>query len=237
MQKPQFTEDNIYHIYNRGVEKRQIFMDKSDYFRFIHDLYEFNDADPVENINYYFNPQSDENHIEVRPRYAKEKKKRKLLVEILAFVAMPNHFHLLMKQVKNNGIVHFMQKIGTGYTMYFNKKNNRVGGLFQGSFKAILIKDDAHLFHLPFYIHANPIEIYKGRPSIENHLNFLKNYRWSSYLDYVGIKNFPSITSRGFLTFYTDMDKEGDNVTSMKDYLKNSNEYLEKLNGVTIDHE
>ncbi|MEK7095926.1 MAG: transposase, partial [Patescibacteria group bacterium] len=130
MQKPQFAQDQIYHIFNRGVEKRDIFVGEKDYFRFVHDLYEFNDEDRVYNSLYFF--KREPKSIEVQPQYVK--KERKLLVDILAFVLMPNHFHLILRQRVENGIVKFLQKIGTGYTMYFNKKYERVGSLFQGRF-------------------------------------------------------------------------------------------------------
>lgn len=201
MKKPRFANNQIYHIYNRGVEKRKIFLDEKDYFRFIHDLFEFNDSNPAINLFYYFNPQSSE----VQPHYfEKEQKPRKLLVEILAFVLMPNHFHLLLRQKKEGGIIKFMQKLG-GYTMYFNQRYERVGPLFQGRFKAVLIKDHSHLIHLPYYIHLNPMELiiqnwlnYRGSTSLV--INFLEKYRWSSWPDYIGIKNFPSVTSREFLS-------------------------------------
>lgn len=194
MKKPQFVEDQIYHIFNRGVEKRKIFMDEKDYFRFVHDLYEFNDEDRVYNSLYLLkrNPKC----IEVQPQYIK--KERKLLVDILAFVFMPNHFHLILRQRIENGIVKFLHKIGTGYTMYFNKKYERVGALFQGRYKAVMVLKRAHFIHLPFYLHFNPLELmpnYRGSTSIDK-MSFLEKYRWSSFPDYVGIKNFPSVTSR-----------------------------------------
>jgi len=96
--KPQFVENQIYHIYNRGVEKRNVFMKDVDYLRFIHDLFELNNEEPINNINYFFNKQS----MEVQPRYIEvERKPRKLLVEILIFTLMPNHFHLLLDLCKN----------------------------------------------------------------------------------------------------------------------------------------
>lgn len=201
MQKPQFVEDYIYHVYNRGVEERNVFLDRKDYLRFIHDLFEFNDESPASNVLYFFNPKS----MEVQPPYIRERKPRKLLVEILVFTLMPNHFHLLIKQKKEEGIVRFMQKLGTGYTMYFNQRYERVGGLFQGRFKAVRVHAQAHFLHLPFYIHANPIlkkyKIYGGSTSIDwrEAAGYLENYRWSSYPDYIGKKNFPSVTSRDFL--------------------------------------
>jgi len=195
MRKPKFIEDQIYHIYNRGVEKRNIFIDDDDYFRFIHNLFEFNDECPALNVKYYFDPKT----MNVESPYLKRKRERKprnLLVEILLFTLMPNHFHLLLKQKRGNGIVRFMQKLGTGYTMYFNQKYDRVGGLFQGRFKAVLVSKEVYFIHLPQYIHTNPLSLnYGGSTSIK----FLKNYRWSSFPDYIGMKNFPSITNREFL--------------------------------------
>lgn len=200
MEKPQFVENQIYHIYNRGVEKRDVFLTDKDYFRFIHDLFEFNDEDCVSNLTYYFNRQSRE----VEPQYMKPKRKsRNLLVEILAFTLMPNHFHLLLRQKRENGIVRFMQKLGTGYSMYFNQKYERVGGLFQGRFKAVLVNQESHFMYLPHYIHQNPLSLinYGGSTSIvwRKAMEFLENYRWSSFPDYIGKKNFPSVTSREFL--------------------------------------
>ena len=141
-------------------------MDDKDRFRFIHDLFEFNDQDSVLNVAYYFNPKS----MEVEHQYfEKQRKPRKLLVEILIFALMPNHFHLLLKQKRGGGIVKFMQKLGTGYTNYFNKKYKRVGGLFQGRFKAVLVSEEAHFIHLPFYIHTNPLDlIYGSSTSIDS---------------------------------------------------------------------
>ena len=195
MRKPKFTEGQIYHIYNRGVEKRNIFLDDKDYFRFIHDLFEFNEADPVLNVKYYFDPRA----MIIKSEHSNERKPRNLLVEILLFTLMPNHFHLLLRQKKENGIVKFMQKLGTGYSMYFNQKHDRVGGLFQGRFKAVLINREAHFIHLPTYIHTNPLSLnYGGSTSIDS-LEILENYRWSSFPDYIGKKNFPSVTHRGFL--------------------------------------
>ncbi|OGN01512.1 MAG: hypothetical protein A3B91_00040 [Candidatus Yanofskybacteria bacterium RIFCSPHIGHO2_02_FULL_41_29] len=118
---------------------------------------------------------------------------------------MPNHFHLLIRQKADNGIVQFMRKLGTGYAMYFNKKYDRVGSLFQGKFKAVLINEDEHFKYLPYYIHLNSLDLISPEwrefkiKDYNKAINFLNKYRWSSYLDYSGYKNFPSITQRYFL--------------------------------------
>jgi len=201
MRNIRFVNEGIYHVYNRSVEKREIFVDDQDRFRFIHDLFEFNDEAPAVNL-YYKRPLLQS--YEAKPRKI-EQQKRKLLVEILAFVVMPNHFHLLLRQIKENGISNFMHKLGTGYTMYFNQKYERAGSLFQGTYKAVLVNQEAHFIHLPYYIHLNPLDLkfpeWRDR-EIKNYkqaMKFLENYRWSSFLDYIGKKNFPSVTQREFL--------------------------------------
>ena len=192
MRKTKFSAENYYHIYNRGTEKRQIFLDNSDYARFIHYLYEFNDKKFDRNIS---------RKIE-RGLTSFTQTSRDLLVEIVAFCLMPNHFHLILKQLKDNGIAQFMQKVGTGYAMYFNKKNKRSGSLFQGTFKAILIENNEYLTHLSRYVHLNPVELIESAWKAEGIKDwrsaneFLINYRWSSYLDYTGVKNFPSLINK-----------------------------------------
>src|SRR4030043_636738 len=102
----------IYHIYNRGVEERNIFLDDDDRLRFIHDIFEFNDKNPAMNFGYYFRKKEEES-IEVGLPKIVEREPRKLLVDILAFCLMPNHFHFMVRQRKENGITEFMRKIGT----------------------------------------------------------------------------------------------------------------------------
>lgn len=190
MKKPVFVKDNIYHIYNRGVEKRQIFMEDYDYLRFIHNLFEFNDISPAGRFS--------------QGKTITISKNRDLLVEILCFCLMPNHFHLMVRQIKEGGITYFMKKLGTGYAMHFNKKYERVGSLFQNRFKAILVENDQYLLQLSKYIHLNPLEVFDSEWKMKKilsaeHIKFLENYRWSSYQDYIGSKNFPSVIHRDFI--------------------------------------
>ena len=144
----------IYHVLNRGVDKRQIFMDKQDHFRFIHDLYEFNDEERSE-LNYYkFRDYGANGKIAEA-----DKKDRKPLVDVLAFCLMPNHYHLLLSPRTEHGISQFMQKVNMGYSKYFNQKYERKGTLFQGRYKQVSVSDDTHFLHLPFYIHFNPLDL------------------------------------------------------------------------------
>ncbi len=195
----------LFHILNRGVDKRKIFLDEKDYLRFIHDLFEFNDEEPAFNAGHFFKNQ----YIDVGRQYI-ERKPRKLIVEILAFCLMPNHYHLLIKPNKDSSVAEFMKKLNGGYAKYFNIKYQRVGALFQGKYKSVLIKNETYFIHLPYYIHFNPLDLiapeWREREikDYKKAMKFLENYKWSSYLDYIGKKNFPSVTQREFLSDFFD---------------------------------
>ncbi len=198
MPVPIFVNDNFYHIFNRGVEKRIIFNETNDYLRFVRSLFEFNDELSVEDIRYQiFNDPIKE--LEIR-------RPRKLLVDIACFCLMPNHFHLVLNQLKEGGISKFMQKLGNGYTKYFNTKYERSGVLFQGTFKTVPILTDAQLLHISRYIHLNPVELIesqwkeRGVEDWRKVQKFLESYQWSSYLDYIGQKNFSYLVNPRFIS-------------------------------------
>lgn len=207
MRKTIFANNEYYHIYNRGVDKRKIFLDRNDYIRFIHDLYEFNDENPA--IQYSRLPKDVGDSVS-----NVEKKPRKKLVEIICFCQMPNHFHLILRQLTTNGITKFMHKLGTGYTNAFNLKTERSGALFQGTFKSVHIENETYLTHLSRYVHLNPVELNEPEWKKEGIKNwkivnqFLEEYRWSSYPDYIDKNNFPSITNRKLLLDIFDNEKE-----------------------------
>lgn len=205
--------NRIRHIVNRGVDKRVIFNDDQDHLRFIHDMFEFNDEESTNSTWYKFK-KSNNQEISVIARRNIEKTPRKLLVDILAFCLMPNHYHLLLTPRKENAVPKFMKKLNMGYARYFNEKYERSGALFEGRYRSVDITEQAHFLYVPFYIHLNPLDLHT--PSWRNGvikdsgaaLSFLENYRWSSFPDYVGKKNFPSITSREFLSeFFEGTEK------------------------------
>jgi putative transposase len=222
----------IYHIYNRGVEKRSIFKNDSDKFRFVHNLFEFNDEEPAQNIYYKRANLRSEKFYEVKPRKI-ERKPRKFIVKILAFCLMPNHFHLLLENISEGGISKFMQKLSTGYTMYFNKKHERVGSLFQGTYKSVRVANEAHFIHIPCYIHLNPLDLTASRwrkreiNDYKKAMRFLENYRWSSFLDYIGKENFPSVTQREFLSEFFDGPEQ---------YKKDTIKWLKEVDLQEIKH-
>jgi len=201
MRKIPIISGEIYHVCNRGVDHRKIFIDEEDYYRFIHDLFEFNDENSVINVNYFFNNKSAQSMDTRRPYIGP----RKILAEILAFSLMPNHYHLLIKPKTDAGGSELMKKINGGYARYFNNKYQRQGALFQGRYKAVLIENESHFIHIPYYIHANPLDMVAPgwrEGKIVDHkkaLEFLENYRWSSFPDYIEKKNFPSVTQRNLL--------------------------------------
>jgi putative transposase len=193
MKRVKPVQGQIYHIFNRGVDKRVVYSEEREYVRFIHDLYEFNDKNPA--------PKTQNSEVRLPTDGAREP-----LVELLAFCLMPNHFHLMLREVQENGVTEFMRKLGTGYTNYFNQKYSRDGALFQGKYKLVQIEKEAHFLYLPFYIHFNPLDLIEpgwrnGKISdFESAWSFLKKYRWSSFPDYLDLKNFPSVIRKSFLT-------------------------------------
>ncbi len=203
--QPQFVNGEIYHIVNRGVEKRNIFQQTSDYFRFVFCLYECNDKNPVV-MRERINRREKKNYIGDTYVILKEGE-RVLLVEILAFCLMPNHFHLVLRQLTDGGISLFMKKLGDAYVGYFNKKHERerMGSLFQGTFKAVLIKTNDQFMNVICYVFTNPIELIEktwketGVKYPKKAIRYLESYQWYSYLDCIGKKNFPSVTQRDFL--------------------------------------
>ena len=198
IQRPLLVNGEIYHIVVRAVEDSKLFRDEKDYLRKIHNLFEFNDVSPTkwQYRQYYEN----------RSREIEKRVKRNLLSEILTFCLMPNHIHLLVRQLIDGGISKFMRKIGAGYGIYYNNKYKRSGHIFQGKYRAVHIKSDQQLQTVFVYIHANPVSLIepgwkeKGIKDIDGAINFLENYKWSSYSDYLHKRNFPSLTNREFLT-------------------------------------
>ena len=160
-----FVNGQYYHIYNRGVEKRDVFEISWDYKHFIDTLLYYQLEGPKPRFS-----QFSKNQI-FKPNLDKK------IVDIVCYCLMPNHFHLLLKQVKENGITEFISKLSNSYTKYFNTKYKRIGPLLQGEFKAELVKSDEHLIHVSRYIHLNPLVSYLVKD--------LSLYRWSSYHEYI----------------------------------------------------
>ncbi len=213
----------LWHALNRGVDGRDLFLDFQDYARFVHNLYEFNDSAPADNLWRLFDPTGMKGF--VNHSFGR---KRKKLVDIHGWVLMRNHYHLLLSERVEGGMSLFLRKLNVGYANYFNERYGRKGTLFQGRTKKVLIEHHAHFLYVLHYLHLNPLDYFKGaeewrvrsKSGIKNTheaLQYLDSYRWSSYLDYAGKKNFPSI-----LTTSLFKNERDDYHKSLNDYLRDA---------------
>lgn len=220
----------LYHVLNRGVDGRDLFLDTQDYARFVHNLYEFNDTGSVENLHRLFDPEMND----LGGRSFRRSRER--LVEIHGWVLMKNHYHLLLSELTEGGLIKFMMKINVGYAKYYNERNERHGHLFQGKTKKIRIEREAHFLYILHYVHLNPLDYLVGATgwrerdkggikNLKEALKYLNEYRWSSYLDYCGKKNFPSILTG---------DLFGDTFGNYRDAI---DEYLKNVEVMSIDDE
>lgn len=157
-----FITGQIYHIYNRGCEKRLIYDDRRTFKRFLNSAVYYQHQGPKPKFSKYIKSDRDLNS--------------NLKVEIIAYCLMPNHYHFLVKQLQDGGITEMFSRLGNSYTKYFNIRYDRVGPLFQGEFKAVLIEDDEQLLHVSRYIHLNPVASYLATKP--------EDYEWSSYNAY-----------------------------------------------------
>jgi REP element-mobilizing transposase RayT len=180
--KVKFIEGEYYHIYNRGVDKRIIFLNNYDYYRFVLLLHVLN-TDKNLKIRDLLKENSFNELLNI--------KNNDPLVAIGAYCLMPNHFHILVTPLVKNGISKFMLKLQTSYTMYFNNKNKRAGALFQGVFKSQHLDTDEYLRYIYSYIHLNPVKLKNkdwknsGQKEFKQLKEFIFNYKYSSTGEYV----------------------------------------------------
>jgi len=169
------VENQIYHVFNRGIDRRLTFVDKLELKRAIAVIDHYRFIKPRLRFSKLLKLSSEErNKIKINMR-AEPK-----LVDILSFCLMPNHFHFLLRQVSDKGISKFLSNFQNSYTRYFNIKNERDGPLFMDQFKAVLIETDEQLVHVSRYIHLNPVTSY-----VIKDFDALLNYPWSSLSEYI----------------------------------------------------
>ncbi|HUV46562.1 MAG TPA: transposase [Candidatus Bathyarchaeia archaeon] len=186
-----YVEDGYYHLYNRGVEKRVIFSDKRDYKTFLYFLKSYLTPVPKK----------------IPPFDRRQVRSLSKDIDLLVYCLMPNHFHLLVKQKSERGITKFMRALCTNYVMYFNQRYQRLGGLFQSAYKAVLVETDEQLLHLSRYIHLNPSELL-GKHQL------LEDYLYSSYDDYMGKRKTNWLKTETILDYFKTARK-----TSLNDFL------------------
>ena len=200
-----YVQDGLYHVYNRGVEKRAIFVDTQDYVMFRHYL------------RAYLLPPDHPSQGKLPPSLQRIQQKYDLYkrVELLAYCLMPNHFHLVVRQTDEKGMAEFVRRMSNAYVAYFNRRYDRVGSLFQGPYKAALIADSELFLPLTRYVHRNPLELLRGKG-----LNLLEEYPYSSYAEYLGRRQTDWLRSQVIMTIFPEARREMPGIETYQQYVE-----------------
>ena len=169
-----FANEEYYHVFNRGLDRKSTFTDKNEYQRAVRLIKFYRHKNIPARYSQLMNQP-----IETRIKNLELIFNSTRIIDIVCYCLMPNHFHFLLKQLSDNGIPKFVSNFTNAYTRYFNTKNVRTGPLFQGVFKAVHIESDEQLIHLSRYIHINP-----AVSSVVSEQE-LEYYPWSSYPEYL----------------------------------------------------
>jgi len=188
----EFAPDSYYHVYNRGVEKRLIFLDDQDYTVFLGLLKKYLTGEKEKGV-----------HRHIFKNFQGE-------ISLLAYCLMPSHFHLLLHQSNPDSITKFLRRVLTGYVMYFNNRYHRIGGLFQGRYKASLIDKDEYLHHISRYIHLNPDNYFSWPYSSLQYYQGNKKSNWLQTDEILGLFNDDRAAYLDFVADYEDSKKELD---------------------------
>lgn len=213
-----FTPGEYFHVYNRGANKMPIFLDENDYKRFQKLLYTTNGD---KNIKFSDIPKKS-------PYPVWTLDKGEALVEIGAYVLMPNHFHILIRSKNEKGAAIFLHKLLLSYSKYFNKKYSRDGAVFQGKTKAQHLYNERYLRYIYSYIHLNPIKLFQadwkkvGLQNTDGALNYLNSYKNSSFLDYSGEKRIEGaiLNTENFPAFFENTLNFKDEINTFLNYEK-----------------
>jgi len=210
-----------YHIFNRAVNKQIIFHDVSDYFRFLFLILYLQSPIIFQQLG-----RKVKEFVQSRAldRGEEDKIIKKRRVELVAFCIMPNHFHLIVKELEEGGITAYMQRGLTAYSKYYNTKYDKSGHVFQGPYKVVHITDNHQLLYLSAYIHRNPREIVKWFRKEDQ-------YQWSSYQDFIGENRWGKLILPDIIIGQFKNKAEYKNFvkTSLAKLLKGELEYLTEL--------
>ena len=211
-----YVDNSYYHIYNRGVEKRVIFLDDQDYKTFLSYLKFYLTIPLRGETPKSFPSQQLHNHTQE--------------IKLLAYCLMPNHFHFFVRQNDRHTINHFMRSIATRYGMYFNKRYKRVGSLFQGPYKASYIDNEMQYLYLSKYIHRNPLDL----PGYEKSSK-LREYPYSSYRNYLGFIHQDWVHPQEIKEYFS---KENHH-TPYQQFVEDDqiSEEISTLKNMTLDHD
>lgn len=211
-----YLEGGRYHIYNRGVDKRKIFLDKQDCAVFLYYLKLY--LSPPETFQYTQPLSFRLQHKLLTMNLSQE-------IELMAFALMPNHFHLQVRQATKDGIQKFMRRVATSYAQYFNKKYERIGTLFESTYKAVMIETDDQNLYLSAYIHRNPMKL---------QVDELGFKELSSYPYYLKFKHASWIKPNEILSFFTESNIH----LSYKTFVETSpDNLLSKLKNLTLEED
>lgn len=207
-------DGEIYHVFNRGIDRRSTFTDKKEFERIqkLVKFYRHKDT-PIRFSQVNQQPQ------EIREKILSDLYKNKRIIDILSYCIMPNHFHFLLQQTEEKGISTFISNITNAYTKYFNTKHKRAGPLFEGVFKAVHIESEEQLIHVSRYIHLNPVAS-SIIPKEE-----LENYQWSSYPEYLS-RSLAEIAQKEFIL---SMFKS---IKDYQEFVNNHIDYAKQLDAI-----
>lgn len=203
--------EEYYHIYNRGMQKQLIFESDKDRLRFLFLLLTFQGKNTISNISRTLKQNVQSSTLNINSELINDILQDKI-VELVVFCLMPNHFHLIIKELEEGGIAKYMQRVLTAYTKYFNICHQKTGHLFQGSYKSVFLEDDIQLMHTSAYIHKNPLELKEWKKKLEK-------YPWSSYQDYIFKNHWGSLLSQNIIL---DRYLESENIDSYKNFVETS---------------
>jgi len=220
-----FVDHTYYHIYNRGVAKQKIFLDKQDYVTFLGCLKLYLTPPKLVDRRFSITLQgSSLSDTKEKVIYApsRQPNNHEKTIELVAYCLMPNHFHLMLRSIEKDSMSRFMRSLATRYSMYFNKKYERVGPIFQGIYKAVMIEQEPQFIWITKYIHQNP------HPLTPN----LAEYPYSSYANYLGKINQTWIHPENILTYFSQKNPK----FSYQNFVEEPLEHTTENNYLTLEN-
>ncbi|RJP46116.1 MAG: hypothetical protein C4584_02080 [Armatimonadetes bacterium] len=215
-----FRDGEIYHVFNRGIERRSMFSDRRTLGRAKQLIKFYRHKEIPMRFSKAINQPQDIREKILTKLYASER-----LVDILCYCLMPNHFHFLLRQNSDKGIPIFISNFTNAYTKYLNTRQNRTGTLFEGAFKAVRIESDEQLIHVSRYIHINPVV------SCVVKEEDLLTYPWSSYPEYLSLSADNIVEKEIVLQMFSSVSRYQEFIADQIDYGKK----LEEIKHLVIE--
>jgi REP-associated tyrosine transposase len=221
MRKAKFINNDCHHIFNRGTDKRKIFLDDFDYERFLLTMKVAMSVDIGGMMKYRNLTKNNATRAQLLVFY-QELSSGSKLVDIIAYCLNPNHYHFILMQREDDGITKFMHKLSTSYTNYFNCKHKRSGSLFQGRFKSAHIDSNEYLLYLSAYVNGNNF--------IHKHNENIESWPYCSYPDYIGKRKGNLCNKDVILSQFKDNKQDYKEFCDINmDYLRDKKEFEKYL--------